>query len=217
MTPIGEVLAGPSTVLELAWSGRRGSNSRPRAWEARALPTELHPLTLVQYRLRSIRVNEQVRDSASHVHGRCTFFAILCSLGLESRLEWLESRNMSRAMRIFALGSMTLTACGGFGVEEPEGVIAEVPDEPTYSDHVALIMERACDTCHIPGGIGGPGVNTSQYDDDGDDLGVFSLRDRIRIRSVEDNGSPMPPLSVPPLTDNERETLRLWIEQGAPR
>lgn len=25
------------------WSGRRGSNPRPRAWEARALPTELHP------------------------------------------------------------------------------------------------------------------------------------------------------------------------------
>ena len=26
-----------------SWSGRRGSNPRPRAWEARALPTELHP------------------------------------------------------------------------------------------------------------------------------------------------------------------------------
>jgi hypothetical protein len=25
------------------WSGQRGSNPRPRAWEARALPTELHP------------------------------------------------------------------------------------------------------------------------------------------------------------------------------
>ena len=25
------------------WSGRRGSNPRPQAWEACALPTELHP------------------------------------------------------------------------------------------------------------------------------------------------------------------------------
>ncbi len=28
-----------------AWSGQRGSNSRPQAWEACALPTELHPHT----------------------------------------------------------------------------------------------------------------------------------------------------------------------------
>ena|GEM_PF-3444214 len=26
------------------WSGRRDSNSRPSAWKADALPTELHPL-----------------------------------------------------------------------------------------------------------------------------------------------------------------------------
>jgi hypothetical protein len=29
--------------LKKNWSGQRGSNPRPRAWEARALPTELHP------------------------------------------------------------------------------------------------------------------------------------------------------------------------------
>lgn len=26
------------------WSGKRGSNSRPRPWQGRALPTELFPL-----------------------------------------------------------------------------------------------------------------------------------------------------------------------------
>src|SRR5258705_8561558 len=30
--------------LEKNWSGRRDSNSRPSAWKADALPTELHPL-----------------------------------------------------------------------------------------------------------------------------------------------------------------------------
>ena len=30
------------------WSGRRGSNSRHSAWKADALPTELHPLDLVE-------------------------------------------------------------------------------------------------------------------------------------------------------------------------
>src|SRR6185503_6069375 len=32
--------------LQTNWSGRRDSNSRPSAWKADALPTELHPLTL---------------------------------------------------------------------------------------------------------------------------------------------------------------------------
>ena len=31
----------------LKWSGKRGSNSRPRPWQGRALPTELFPHTLL--------------------------------------------------------------------------------------------------------------------------------------------------------------------------
>ena len=34
------------------WSGRRDSNSRPQTWEAYALPTELRPLTYPGYRVR---------------------------------------------------------------------------------------------------------------------------------------------------------------------
>ena len=33
----------PSSLILPAWSGRRDSNSRPSAWKADALPTELHP------------------------------------------------------------------------------------------------------------------------------------------------------------------------------
>ena len=39
----------------LTWSGRRGSNSRPSAWEADALPTELHPHRDTVYRVESGR------------------------------------------------------------------------------------------------------------------------------------------------------------------
>jgi hypothetical protein len=46
-------LRGPSNLKQnklkfvlLNWSGRRDSNSRPSAWKADALPTELHPPTL---------------------------------------------------------------------------------------------------------------------------------------------------------------------------
>ena len=34
----------PSYFILPVWSGRRDSNSRPSAWKADALPTELHPL-----------------------------------------------------------------------------------------------------------------------------------------------------------------------------
>ena len=30
-----------------SWSGKRGSNSRPRPWQGRALPTELFPHTFI--------------------------------------------------------------------------------------------------------------------------------------------------------------------------
>src|SRR4026207_1910553 len=39
-------LRGPESQSAKNWSGRRDSNSRPSAWKADALPTELHPLTL---------------------------------------------------------------------------------------------------------------------------------------------------------------------------
>ena len=33
----------PISPLGHEWSGKRGSNSRPRPWQGRALPTELFP------------------------------------------------------------------------------------------------------------------------------------------------------------------------------
>ena len=36
-------------VIRLNWSGKRDSNPRPRAWKARALPTELFPLSCHLY------------------------------------------------------------------------------------------------------------------------------------------------------------------------
>ena len=36
----------PNPVSDVRWSGKRGSNSRPSAWKADALPTELFPLDL---------------------------------------------------------------------------------------------------------------------------------------------------------------------------
>src|ERR1700687_4279666 len=41
----------PPTSSFHFWSGRRDSNSRPSAWKADALPTELHPLTNFGFRI----------------------------------------------------------------------------------------------------------------------------------------------------------------------
>ncbi len=38
--------AKPASAVAATWSGQRGSNPRPQAWEACALPTELHPLSI---------------------------------------------------------------------------------------------------------------------------------------------------------------------------
>ncbi len=37
------------SLARIKWSGRRGSNSRPPAWKAGALPTELHPQNTIWY------------------------------------------------------------------------------------------------------------------------------------------------------------------------
>src|SRR5436190_364940 len=45
------------------WSGRRDSNSRPSAWKADALPTELHPLKTKD---EGRRMNQPLLDTVLH-------------------------------------------------------------------------------------------------------------------------------------------------------
>ena len=49
----------PTTCSNKNWSGRRGSNSRPSAWKADALPTELHPPT--QLRIAEFGLRNSIR------------------------------------------------------------------------------------------------------------------------------------------------------------
>ena len=57
------------------WSGRRGSNSRPSAWKADALPTELLPRMLWE----EVDSNHRTRRSGFTVRRNCRY-AILPSL-----------------------------------------------------------------------------------------------------------------------------------------
>src|SRR6266581_3539471 len=58
------------------WSGRRGSNSRPSAWKADALPTELHPPTNFGLRIsdcgiQSATCKSQIRIPKSEIRSWC--------------------------------------------------------------------------------------------------------------------------------------------------
>ena len=53
----------------LLWSGRRGSNSRPSAWKADALPTELLPQNLWE----EVDSNHRTRRSGFTVRRNCRY------------------------------------------------------------------------------------------------------------------------------------------------
>src|SRR6185436_7885446 len=55
----------PSSIS--TWSGRRDSNSRPSAWKADALPTELHPLNEFQSSNFALRI-EVLTDFIGNPH-----------------------------------------------------------------------------------------------------------------------------------------------------
>ena len=54
-------LRGRKSQCQKNWSGRRDSNSRPSAWKADALPTELHPpisVPIVDFQLPITKTNQ---------------------------------------------------------------------------------------------------------------------------------------------------------------
>src|SRR5713226_4261228 len=71
--PVRSSESQPGQVSDLSdtnWSGRRDSNSRPSAWKADALPTELHPpinLRIAKFGLRNIRFAACFSNSKSAI------------------------------------------------------------------------------------------------------------------------------------------------------
>ena|GEM_PF-2394557 len=52
-----------TSLLKKKWSGKRGSNSRPSAWKADALPIELFPLTNYKTKIKSNGGGGRIRTS----------------------------------------------------------------------------------------------------------------------------------------------------------
>jgi hypothetical protein len=117
---------------------------------------------------------------------------------------------------MFALFLPLLGACPGFGSGVVAGAVDEVPANPTYDEHVGPILDQYCAPCHtVPAGGGAPTYfRLDQYGDEGSLGGAYAMRDRIDARAG--SATTMPPSGNPAPTQIERDTLALWVEQGAP-
>lgn len=76
----------------------------------------------------------------------------------------------------------------------------------TYTSHVKNIIDNNCVSCHSSGGTGQPPFLTNYNE-------VFTKRVRIDDRAIKNIPSAMPPGN--PLTQDLKDTLQLWINQGA--
>src|SRR5688572_19284791 len=93
--------------------------------------------------------------------------------------------------------SALLLACPGFGDEDA----GNVPDVPTYVDHVKPILDEHCVVCHVdpPQNGAAGGMVLDQYADVLDSSGgqvasgAGSLGCLIKFRAVDEQPTAMPP------------------------
>ena len=104
------------------------------------------------------------------------------------------------------------TGCPGFGSQTlGNGLITEVPACPTYEEHLSLLMDTYCVSCHGDVSIS-PDVSFQFNRYDGPN-GVFENAEAI-LQACESTRDPMPPIGLTPLDSIELDTLAVWIEQG---
>ena len=119
--------------------------------------------------------------------------------------------------------ALTALACNGSGDLPLDQLDPDAaPQNPTY-DQVFAILHNRCVTCHTGsndddggGGYSVSGRRTTTADvepDLGDCIEIVGLRDDI-LERVEENT--MPPGAMPKLTNEQKLTIRRWVENGAP-
>jgi len=115
-------------------------------------------------------------------------------------------------------GLVTLTVGLGVGAFVPALVHAEAPQNPTFSKHVAPILQAKCETCHRPGSIAPMSL-----------IAYPEVRPWARSIKARVETRQMPPWHIDrsvgvqkfkndmSLSDAEIETITTWVDQGAPR
>jgi mono/diheme cytochrome c family protein len=108
----------------------------------------------------------------------------------------------------------TLLALLAFGI----GCGEAVPDEPTWFEDVEPILRANCARCHAddPYTPQVEGFRLDRYvKNDGDTFDAYDFRDAIIAQAV-DRLSPAMPLDYS-LSQRQMDTLKKWVEAGAPK
>jgi uncharacterized membrane protein len=108
------------------------------------------------------------------------------------------------------------TGCPGFGSQGLHEHSTVVPENPNFNEHISVIMENHCLSCHDdPPAFNAPGnIWLGAYSNE-EPLGTFESREDVVGRSL-DRSNPMPPANFQQLDRVERETLQLWLDNNAP-
>ncbi len=118
---------------------------------------------------------------------------------------------MYKILKTFLLGALVSVfyACS-YNTEElpaPEDVVVD-PNAPsiTYTSHAKVILDAQCVGCHSSGGTGQlPFLDTYSS--------AQTQSGRIEARGINESPSVMPPAGS--MSQAMKDTLQLWINQGA--
>jgi len=111
---------------------------------------------------------------------------------------------------------VALTACDGFGQQQPPAVIVDPTTDPTWVDHIAPLMDAYCNTCHaVPAARGVPEDFRLDVFEDTDILGAATMA-QDSLDTMEGTGRPMPPRDEPQMADSEIALFARWVEIGTP-
>lgn len=137
-----------------------------------------------------------------------------------------------RGRTVLAAASLALAAACDFSVPD----IEEVPENPTFAEHVKPLLDDHCNLCHgSPPNRGAPSdfrLDVYSFDDEGarvrsarrrrgrdDDRdglkGAFEMADDI-VDEVGDGEMPPAARWGDGVGPNGRAMLRRWLDQGAP-
>ena len=121
-------------------------------------------------------------------------------------------------MRNARLGALLFTLAAVIVMTVPTLASAEVPDNPTFHKDIEPILQRSCQVCHRPNNMAPMSLMNYQ------ETRPWARSIRTKVEARE-----MPPWHVDPkvglqgfkndrsLTDDEIDTIGVWVDAGAPR
>jgi hypothetical protein len=122
----------------------------------------------------------------------------------------------TRLLFVASVAVMSL-GCPGLGSQQPP-TSGELPEEPTWSEHVKPIMDIHCNECHsVPPQQAAPGsLRLDTCETVGGIPGAQAQAARIIVRTIDKTPTPMPPANYETTpTPDEEEILQRWFDQGA--